>query len=315
MASLEHRLDLLIKNFVAADSRRHAQGQVAEAIAYSPAQAARIFKSRFGEPPGAFRRRIALERAAEMLVLGKEPIWKVALEAGFGSPEPFIRAFQKAYKVLPSRFRAMRSTQSIWLASAEQAREEEKRLHFWRGTIVSSTSKGEKKMNLIDRLIGHDLWLTGAMLDRAKSLTDGQLDTVLDQPVQVTSYEEPDKTLRDILDNLVFTKEIWLAAMYNRECQWERDKSTAGLTARWQAVEPEFRSMVDQLESEGRWDDQFVDAMCCPPVTFSFGGVFAHILTHSALRKAMALMQMRSFGIDDLGFGEPIEWERALTPA
>jgi hypothetical protein len=36
-------------------------------------------------------------------------------------------------------------------------------------------------------------------------------------------------------------------------------------------------------------DDTFVDALCEPAETFTFGGVFAHIMTFNAHRRLMAL--------------------------
>ena len=64
--------------------------------------AARAFLSRFhfdrlaagalGEPPGAFRRRLLLERAAHRLAATRDRVIEVALDAGYGSPEAFARA-------------------------------------------------------------------------------------------------------------------------------------------------------------------------------------------------------------------------------
>lgn len=302
--TLQERLDRLVAGYM-----QDPATPVGEAISYSPAQAYRIFHRRFGEAPGGFRRRVLLEQAAERLVLTDEPVWKVALECGYSSPEPFLRAFRSAYRVTPRRFRQLRSKTSTWLPSPSG-------LHYWRGTIVSSKSKGENSMNLTDRLIGHDLWLTGQMLERAQTLEEEQLDSPLSKQFQFTFFESADQSLRDILDSLVFNKEIWLAAMYNRPYDFEgRDKTTKGLLTRWKAIEPEFRDLTSQVGSEGRWDDKFVDALCTPPETFSFGGVIAHILTVDAGRRLVALEEMRRLGMKDLRWGCPIEWEREVVGA
>jgi hypothetical protein len=56
---------------------------------------------------------------------------------------------------------------------------------------------------------------------------------------------------------------------------------------------------------EGRADETFVDAICDPPETFSFGGVLAHVLTFAAVRRTMAIGALESAGVDDLGSGDP----------
>jgi AraC family transcriptional regulator len=300
--SLEERLERLVQGFARSESRRRIGDELSHSMAYSPAQALRLFRRRFTESPARFRKRLMLERAAESLRQSDLPVWKVALECGYASPEPFIRSFQRAFRVSPGRYRAM-SAAHTWLPA-------ENSLHYWRGAIVSSESKGDKKMNLSNRMIEHDLWLTRRILEVAQNLSDEQLDEAMSQPVQLVFFEEPDRTLRDMIDNLVFTKEVWLKAIYNRPFDIDRDKSTAGLMARWKVAEPEFRSLAANLEAENRWDDLFVDGLCTPPATFSFGGVFAHILTHAAARRAVILAELRRIGRDELGFGEPIDWEQ-----
>jgi AraC family transcriptional regulator len=63
----------------------------------------RLVRSALDEPPGAFRRRILLERSAYRLGAGREPVIEIALGAGYGGPEAFTRAFARAYGVPVSR--------------------------------------------------------------------------------------------------------------------------------------------------------------------------------------------------------------------
>lgn len=66
-----------------------------------------------GEPWAAFHRRLRLESAAQRLQRTKEPVFTVALHAGFEGPEPFIRAFRKAYGVTPGVFRRTRTERPL----------------------------------------------------------------------------------------------------------------------------------------------------------------------------------------------------------
>ena len=58
-----------------------------------------------------------------------------------------------------------------------------------------------------------------------------------------------------------------------------------------------FRDLVLTPISEGRADETFVDAVCDPPETFSYGGVLAHVLTFSAVRRTMAIGALESAGV------------------
>ncbi len=59
---------------------------------------------------------------------------------------------------------------------------------------------------------------------------------------------------------------------------------------------------------QGRADDTFVDAVCEPPQTFTYGGVLAHVLTFSAVRRTLAIGAIDSAGITDLGSGDPMHF-------
>jgi AraC family transcriptional regulator len=64
----------------------------------------RIVASAVGESPGAFRRRLLLERAAWELHRGTS-VTDAAFTAGYGSVEAFSRAFARAFATPPSRHR------------------------------------------------------------------------------------------------------------------------------------------------------------------------------------------------------------------
>lgn len=53
-------------------------------------------------------------------------------------------------------------------------------------------------------------------------------------------------------------------------------------------------------------DDTFLDATCQPPQVLSHGGVLAHVLTFSAVRRTMAVGALENAGVTDLGAGDPM---------
>src|SRR6185295_6697469 len=76
-----------------------------------------------------------------------------------------------------------------------------------------STSKGAGDMDLYDRFSGNDSWHTRKLLEYAVKLTDEQLDRPLDAVVEILPWRETTKTLRQVLENIIFTKEVWAAAL------------------------------------------------------------------------------------------------------
>src|SRR5262245_61340544 len=58
----------------------------------------RVFRAITGETIGGLNRRLRLERAGRALRRG-EPLIDVALDAGYGSPEAFGRAFREAFGI------------------------------------------------------------------------------------------------------------------------------------------------------------------------------------------------------------------------
>jgi hypothetical protein len=78
---------------------------------------------------------------------------------------------------------------------------------------------------------------------------------------------------------------------------------------------PSFREFVMTPVLQGRADDTFVDAVCEPPQTFTYGGVLAHVLTFSAVRRTLAIGALDSAGITDLGSATRCTSSPALAPA
>src|SRR6185503_15536945 len=92
------------------------RGETLAARAFlSRSQFDRVVAGTAGEPPGRFRRRILLERAAHQLRTTGAPILDVAIGAGYSSNEAFTRAFRRAYGTVPSDWR--RSARTFVLPS------------------------------------------------------------------------------------------------------------------------------------------------------------------------------------------------------
>jgi len=259
----------------------------------------RLVSSALGEPPGAFRRRILLERSAHRLANGRESVLEIALTAGYGGPEAFAHAFARAYGVPPSAYRsAPRPDYRLPTANG---------IHFLPpGGIRLPATRRSDAMTTLTKMLDHHLWLSGEILDRAGRLDDDTLDRPIELSVEGIDAEP---TLRSLATRLVTQLEMWLAAFDGAsETPPDGDRTPAALRTRLAAAGPKFREVVAGAVNDGRADETFIDMTCRPAHVFTYGGVLAHVLTFSAVRRTMAIGALESAGIDDLGAGDPMEF-------
>jgi len=267
----------------------------------------RLFRTVVEETPGAMRRRLLLERAAYQLAHTGMSVTDVALDANYGSLEAFTRAFRKAFRISPSLYRRIRDPH-FHLPSSNK-------VHFF---APGSPTKGGSDMDLFDRFAGNDSWHTQRLLEYAGTLTEEQLDRPLATVVEVLPWRESNKTLRQLLENIVFTKEVWTAALSGADMDVngppKSQRSPQAMLKRLEKTDAELNRILNDVRKRSAWDDTFVDALCEPAETFTFGGVFAHIMTFNAHRRLMALDALRQLGVQTEGFGDPMEYEESVAP-
>lgn len=167
-------------------------------------------------------------------------------------------------------------------------------------------------MDLLDLLLEHDVWLVKRMLERAKTLSDEQLDATLSQQ-QPLFFEAVRSNLREMFHQHIGCKEMWVAAIRGRNFSEQTDKTIDSMVQRHEQASSDFLAIAHEIRDESKWQAVFVDAICVPPETFSFSSVVAHIITFSTHQRMVMLEALRRFGINDLGYGDPIEFERALV--
>ena len=283
-------------------------GELARKAYRSRSDFFRLFRALIEETPGNMRRRFLLERAAWQLGRTRLAVTEIAYDANYGSLEAFTRAFRRAFRVSPSLYRRM-GAQDIHLPAPNG-------FHFH---APGSRSEGAKhSMDLFDIFAGADSWHTRRLLEYAKNLTNEQLDRPLKSTIKVFPWDTPDQNLRDILERIVQTKEVWTAAVTGRtttclEPVTPEDRTPAKLLERYDKVDAEFQSLMNDVRNRGAWQDTFVDALCEPAETFTFGGMFAHMMTFNGYRRLTALSALRGLGVKVEGFGCPSEYEASLT--
>jgi AraC family transcriptional regulator len=268
----------------------------------------RVFRAMVEETPVAMRRRLLLERAAWQLSRTQLPVTEIGSLANYGSLEAFTRAFRKAFGVSPSLYRRMGATYT--------------HLHAANGIHHHAGKNGMKgvgqSMDLFDIFSGQESWHTRRLLHLAAALSDEQLDRPLKNQVTVCPWDSADRSLRQILERMVQTKEVWAAALMGGPMPLMddaalADRTPSALLARIDGADAKFQGILTDVRNRGAWEDTFVDALCEPPEAFTFGGMFAHVITFNAYRRMLAIEALRSLGVRVAGFGCPMEYVESLA--
>jgi AraC-like DNA-binding protein/uncharacterized damage-inducible protein DinB len=273
-------------------------GEVAETDGSSRAQLERVARAVAGESSGRFRRRILLERAAHLMLATDRTILDIALDSGFATHEAFTRAFKREHGVLPSVWRAEPTSFRIDAAND---------VHFHPPAGLRLPARHRMDgVDLVIEMVEHHVWLVGELVDRARLVSDDDLDEVSDRSVEGIDGG----TLRWALSRLVGQMEMWNAAVHDTDYDVavEEHESVPSMRRRLDRVGPEFVDNVSRLAATGRFDETFVDAFSPTPQVLSYGAMVAHVLTFAAHHRLLALSRLRECGVPDLGFGDPTHW-------
>lgn len=292
---LKELLDAVLEG--AGEGRSSSLDEMASQAASSPFHFARTISAGTGEPPVSMRRRVLLERAAWQLRSGTS-VTDTAFDAGYESVEGFARAFARAFGQPPSA-----PVAGHWLPAPNG-------IHFHPPASVRVAATGQAAGPVADQLVEHDLDDTRDLLVAAKGLDAVAYREVRLPGTTLLSWHGPEESIAAVLENHVWTKEVWTAAIEGLDVP-DRDEQVdaVALLERHDAVAPRWLAAVREIDRRGAWDDVLIDALCEPPESFVLDAVVAHVITYGAGRRLVARFLLRTAGAD-VGDGDPIEWSR-----
>ena len=258
----------------------------------------RLVRAAAGEPPGALRRRLLLERAAHRLIATDRTVLDIAMEAGFGSHEAFTRAFGRAYGRPPTTVR-----REPPLAFSALELEAPSGVHFQPpGGLRLPATRKVTSMDVLQQLIDHHVSSLTSLIASAGTLPDD----VLDRPIELSVEGiDDDATLRTTLNAMVTQEEHWLNALRGGSWPDESDRTIAGLAARHEVAGAGWRQFVADALERDALADTFVDTTCAEPATHSLGGTIAHVITFAAVRRTLAVGALWTAGIRNFDLADP----------
>lgn len=266
----------------------------------------RVASAVAGESPSAFRRRVLLERAAFRLGSTGHGVLDIAIEAGYSSHEAFTRAFGRAYGVPPREWRRRRSHRFYLDAPSG--------VHFHPpGSLRLPARRKVEDMDVLVTMVDHHVWLIGELIDRAGRVDQDTLDREIEYSVE--SIDERPLTLRRQLDRMVWQLEMWLAAVDDEPFEFPeagREATLTDIRRRYELAGPRYVALARRIGADGRFDETFVDSSTGDkPNVYTYGGMFAHVLTFGAVRRVVVLGALETAGITDLGAGDPLSYSPA----
>ena len=261
----------------------------------------RLLAAATGESPVALRRRLLLERAAWQLRSGGAAAAAAAAPAGYASAAAFSRAFARAYGMPPGAFAA--SGRPVELAAPNGVH-----FHPPGGLLIPGGAEPPAGRDLTERLVGHHLDRTRELLELAATLPAGELARPLRPGFVAVWFEGEEASAAEMAERLVFTLEVWVAAITGTAAP---APGSGPLLPRFDRAAVGFERVARGIRDRGAWDDAFVDALCEPPQSFTYGGVLAHVLSYGAVRREALASVLTDLGVPAPTSGDPIEWEAA----
>ncbi|HSK33447.1 MAG TPA: helix-turn-helix domain-containing protein [Propionicimonas sp.] len=289
------------------DENNHTLEDMAGGAYSSPYHFSRQLSRGTGEPPVTMRRRVLLERAAWELGRGRS-VTEAAWAAGYESVDGFTRAFTKAFGHPPSST-AGRNT-SHWLPAPNG-------IHFhpptslWVDTTEAATAR-PAAADVTELMLHHDVEDVEGLLQLAQGLSEEDYRRVHVPGSAPLGWDGPDESVAQVMLHLVFTKEIWLAAIEGHGAPDTGGDDPASLADRHREIAPRWLAMVRDIDRRAAWNDRIIDALCDPPESFVISSVIAHVLTFSAHRRQLARLMLRQAGATP-DSGDPIDWLQRRT--
>ena len=163
-------------------------------------------------------------------------------------------------------------------------------------------------MDLLDRLIGHDVWTTRQLLEIGRGLNDEQLDRPIDIGL---------KTVRLTLRHMIYNIEAWSDLMAGRPMRKNPPVEEASIDAlgeRLDLAAADFARIAGSVRDREAWDDKWLDRRGERLQELTYGGTIAHVITHSMHHRAQLLYMLRILGVENRPEGDVLSWEHRPDP-
>jgi len=159
--------------------------------------------------------------------------------------------------------------------------------------LPAGAGAGDRRGDLTERLVAHHVARVRELLEIAAKIDPEQLSRPLRPGFVVNEFEGEEADAATIAERLVYTLEVWAAAIEGRPTP---EPGAGPPLARIDAAGRDLARIARRVRDTGAWEDSFVDALCEPPQSFTYGGVLAHILAAGPVRAETLAGLLRELG-------------------
>ena len=157
-------------------------------------------------------------------------------------------------------------------------------------------------MNMLDRLLGHDLAATRELLLICVDLPDEDMDR---------EFDAGWGTLRKTFNHMIYNIEVWTDLMMARPVHSTSEQASARqLLDRLERSYTNFARFAKYIENDGRLDHLWMDVLDNPPQQKSYGGAIGHVITHNMHHRAEIQHMLHRLGVKHVPEGDLMGWDQ-----
>ena len=157
-------------------------------------------------------------------------------------------------------------------------------------------------LDLLDRLLEHDVWTTRRVLEYVNLLAEEQLDE---------DFDIGHRTIRNTLEHMIGNIEIWTDLMAARPVRPPPTtrQSAFELGQRSELAYADFTQLARGLRDAQRLNEMYLDVLDQPPKQKSYAGTILHVITHNHMHRAELLHILKRLGVQGIIEGDVLSWE------
>lgn len=144
-------------------------------------------------------------------------------------------------------------------------------------------------MDLLDRLLEHDRWATGQLLEASRGLDAARLDR---------EFDIGHRTLRETFAHMIYNVGFWTALMAGERGEERAGDRSLEALAGWHTRSYDaFADYARRARDEGRLEETYIDHY---DARKSMGGTILHIVLHNAEHRTEAVHILARLGVPDV---------------
>ena len=158
-------------------------------------------------------------------------------------------------------------------------------------------------MDILERMLAHNAWTIGRLIEQSSDLTEAQLDQEFDIGL---------RTVRASIDHIIDSIEWWTDLMNGLpqrsfEHLGADPMTLEGFSKRLELVAPAFAAIARERQANGRLDEEWMPRED-QPKAFSNGTIIVHVITHSAHHRAQWMYMLKQLGVRDVIVAHALSW-------